>query len=211
MRTTTIVAALIAVMSTGAAFAQEAGKTQISLATSNVSFGRSNHGSEWSGGIAVALARAWSPRWSTELSVAAERHQALFTHFEVLPLEPLGSIVPVTAPRSFKVFPVDLTTQYRFANSSRWTPYILGGVRYVAAPAGDNVTAGVPTPNGFKAVNGGFRFDGDRTSAELGAGTLLRLTPHFALRFDAISLLRSDEVNYDRRMRASVGISWTFR
>jgi Outer membrane protein beta-barrel domain len=208
MRTITIAAAVLICAAT--AFAQDTAKTQLSVTTSNLGFGETRGQSEWSGGVAVALSRAWSPRWSTELGVAAERHKGLFTMFEQQPFQPIGVVVPFTVKRSFTVFPVDLTTQYRFTNSSRWTPYVFGGIRYVAAPAGDNSSAAVPTANGFMPVTGGFAFGGDRTSAEIGAGTSLRITPHFGLRFDATRLLRSDEVNYDPRVRAAFGVSWRF-
>lgn len=209
MRTITIAAAVLICAAT--AFAQDAGKTQLSVTTSNLGFGESNGQSQWSGGFAVALSRAWSPRWSTELSVAAERHKGLYTMFEQQAFQPIGTVVPITVKRSFRVFPVDLTTQYRFTNSSRWTPYLFGGVRYVAAPAGNNSSAAIPTSSGaFMPVTAGFMFGGDRTSAEIGAGTSLRITPHFGLRFDATRLLRSNEVNYDPRLRTAFGVSWKF-
>ena len=208
MRTITIAAALL--IGAATAFAQGADWTQLSVTTSNLGFGESNGQSQWSGGVAIALSRAWSQRWSTELSVAAERHQGLYTMFELQPHQSADLLLPVTQRRSFRVFPVDLTSQYRFSNSSRWTPYIFGGVRYVAAPAGEHSNASIVSPNGLQPVTAGFTFGGDRTSAEVGIGTSLRITPHFGLRFDATRLLRSDEVNYDPRVRTAFGVNWRF-
>ncbi len=206
MRTFTVAAAVV--MCATAVLAADAGKTQFSVTTSNLSYAESGNGSQWSGGVGLALSRAWSPQWSTELAVAMEQHQALYTRFEVVPFQPADQLVPATERRTFRVFPVDLTTQYRFTNSTRWTPYIIGGVRYVAAPAGNNSTAIATTPSGL--FNASFAFPGDRAGAEIGAGTSLRITPHIGLRFDAIRLLRSNEVNYDPRVRTSLGVSFRF-
>jgi outer membrane protein W len=97
------------------------GATQLSVFTSNLAFGQSSTtGSQSRGGIGLALSRAWTPRWSTEISVAAERHRDAYGLFS-------------------SVFPVDLTAQYRFTNGSRWTPYLNAGFRYVSSPAHSNV------------------------------------------------------------------------
>ncbi len=179
MRALGVAAAVM--MCATALLAADAGTTQFSVNTSNLSYAQSNNTSEWSGGMALALSRAWSPRWSTEFSVAAEQHVAPYTRFAFLPFQSSDQLAPLTERRRFRVFPVDLTTQYRFTNGSRWTPYVTGGIRYVAAPAGNNSTASILTPDGSIAVTGGFAFAGDRTSAEIGAGTSVRLTPRLSL------------------------------
>ena len=188
--------AVVALLCASGALAQQ---TQITVFTSNLGYAESAGNSQWSGGIGLALSRSWSSRWATELAVATEEHRGTYTQY--VP----AYLVPVTERRSFRVFPVDLVTQYRFTNDTRWTPYITGGVRYVAGPQrNDKIVLG------SAGSNGGFAFGGDRTSAQIGIGTSLRITPHAGLRFDVNRLLRSDDVNYDPLTRVSIGVSWKF-
>jgi outer membrane protein W len=176
MTRTTIALTAALILSATAAMAADSGTTQLSILSSNLGYGRTSSDGYWSGGLGVALSHAWTSHLSTEAAVAFEQHRSSYV---------------VSGLRDFHVFPIDLTTQYRFTSGSAWTPYFVGGVRRVSAPA-----------QGF-----GFR---DRTSAEAGIGANLRLTPHLGLRFDVTRLIRNDSVNYDPLTRASLGLSWKF-
>ena len=158
------------------ATAATAADNQLSILSSNLGYSRTRaEGGYWSGGVGLAVSHDWTSRLSTEAAVAFEQHRSLY----------------FSERRDFHVFPIDLTTQYRFANGSAWTPYLVAGVRRISAPA-----------QGF-----GFH---DRTSAEAGIGANLRLTPHLGLRFDVTRLMRNDSVNYDPLTRASLGLGWKF-
>jgi outer membrane protein W len=194
----------IVLMCTSAAIAADSQTMQLSVFTSNLSFGQSNGQSQWSGGGGIALSRAWSPNWSTELAVAAQRESGLFTTF--FSLNPSGAAVPVTQRRDFSVYPVDLTTQYRFLNSSRWTPYVAAGARYIGAPQSARVEI---TPGLGNLVGTGWHLQ-ERRSVEAGAGLSVRITPRVGLRVDAMRLLRSDGVNYDPLLRTSFGVNFHF-
>jgi hypothetical protein len=135
-----------------------AGDTQLSVFTSNLGYTQTERYSEFTGGLGIALSRAFTPHWSAELRLAEERHSR----------------------RGLRVFPVDLLTEYRIPNSSRWTPYVNAGLRSVS----------------------------DRIDGQMGAGTSLRITPHFGLRFDVNGLLRSRDVYFDPRIRPSFGVTW---
>jgi outer membrane protein W len=165
----------IAVAFMFAATSAFAGDTQLSVFTSNLGYAETKQYSEFTGGLGLALSRAITPRWSAELRVAEERH--------------LGSLVSDSERRTLRVFPVDLLTEYRFSNSSRWTPYVNAGVRYVAEPAGRSLY-------------------GDRIDGQIGVGTSLRITPRFGLRFDVNGLLRSRDVYFDPLIRPSLGVTW---
>ena len=142
-----IVAAIVVIFA-NAATAADSSSTQLSFFTSNIGFGKSNGQSEWRGGAGLAISRAWNPHWSTELSVAAQRERGPFTMFYAIG-GPSG-LTPVTRLRSFTIYPADLTTQYRFFNSSRWTPYVTAGARYVGAPQNSpiEITPGLANPAG---------------------------------------------------------------
>jgi outer membrane protein W len=164
------------------ATAATAADNQLSILSSNLGYGRtSSRGGVWTGGFGVAFSHRLSPRWSAEAAVAFEQHDSAFSSGPLL----------VTEGRSFHVFPIDLSTQYRFTSGSPWTPYFVAGVRHVSAP------------------DRGFGFE-NRTSAEVGFGTNLRLTPHLGLRFDVMRLIRNDSVTYDPLTRGSIGLSWKF-
>ncbi|MEO8034200.1 MAG: outer membrane beta-barrel protein [Acidobacteriota bacterium] len=187
-----------------------AGDVQLSVFTSNPSYTESSGNSRWNAGVGLALSKTWNERWSTEFAVAKEQHRAPYTRFQILPFQSGDQLIPVTGYRSFRVFPIDLTTQYRFQNDSRWTPYVSAGLRYVASPDGGRTTVIANTPAGLTPVNGGFAFDRSRTSAEIGGGVQLRLTPHVGLRFDVMRLLRSDSISYDPLTKASLGVGFKF-
>lgn len=209
MRITIIAVALL--LLTVAAFGAD---TELTIFASNISYAESSGNSQFSGGVGLALSKVWNSHWSTELAVATEQHRAPFTRFEYLPLQPVNILAPVTEIRSFRIYPADLTASYRFTNSSRFTPYITGGLRYVNAPNGERITVitGAMTPSGAMIpVNGGFEFRGGaRRSAEMGAGGSVRLTPHVSFRFGFMQLLRTDSVSYDPLSRGTFGVSWKF-
>jgi hypothetical protein len=207
MRTAAAIAAGM-LMCALSASAQEA-KTQFSIFTGNIGYSQSaQNGSSVSGDIGVALSYVWTSHWSTELAVTATRGRAYATTF--IPYGNAGNIAPVYGTHDFAAFPVDLTAHYRFTNNSRWTPYVSGGVRYVARPS--DPASIIPSSNPlspYAPVTPGFGFRA-RTSAEIGIGTGIRLSPHFGLRLDGMRLLRSDAAPYDRLMRASAGVSFHF-
>ena len=70
-------------------------------------------------GTGAAYSHAWSPRWSTELSAAAERSNARITVF--------GSGLPFTRVEKVRSYPVDLMMRYHFQNESRWLPFVSAG------------------------------------------------------------------------------------
>lgn len=147
--------------------------------------------SERTGGLGLALSHAFTPQWSVELKVADERHIGRTA------TAPPDSIIANIDRRAFHTVPVDFLTQYRFVNSSRWTPYVSGGVHYVHTPSG------ILRADRTEDVR-------SRTATEVGAGTLLRITPHFGLRFDANFLLGAHNVPYDAQFRPSFGVFWRF-
>ncbi|HEX9160603.1 MAG TPA: outer membrane beta-barrel protein [Thermoanaerobaculia bacterium] len=190
---------LILLLSTAQLIAADADKTknQISIFSSDLGFEWTNvNGSRYTGGLGLALARSWTPRWSTEIAVAREQHFA-----ESVAFDDSSGRASVTSER-FHVFPVDVWTQYRFVNSSRWTPYVGAGWRYVHAPSVEIVREPSPAPRLERFPT--------RSSGQIGAGTALRITPHFGLRFDGAVLLSNESMTYDPRLRASFGVNWRF-
>jgi outer membrane protein with beta-barrel domain len=205
MRKAAVVAAA-ALMCAISAIAQGA-RTQFSVFTSNIGYTQSGQdGSNLSGEVSLALSHAWNPRWSTELAVSAARGRAYAMMFNT---GGAAGVVATFERRSFTAYPVDLLAQYRFMSGSRWTPYISGGLRYVARPSDPPNSLAVAIPGSAYAARPNFGFN-DRASAEIGLGAALRLTPHFGLRFDGMRLLRTDSAPYDRLMRGSLGVSWRF-
>jgi hypothetical protein len=198
------IVATIVVIFANAAIAADSGTTQLSFFTSNIGYGSSNGQSQWRGGGGIALSRAWSSHWSTELAVAAQRESGAFTMFYAIG-DPSGPL-PVTRLRSFIVYPADLTTQYRFFNSSRWTPYVTAGARYVGAPQSSHIDV---IPGMANPVGTGWHL-AERRSLEAGAGLSVRITPLVGLRLDAMRLLRSDGMIYDPLLRTSFGVSFHF-
>ena len=66
----------------------------------------------------------------------------------------------------FRSLSVDLTTQYRFTNGSRWTPYLNAGIRLCELAGATHQTRDNPYQ-----VIGGFGYRADRRSVEVGLGT----------------------------------------
>jgi outer membrane protein W len=198
-----IVAAIVVIFA-NAATAADSGTTQLSFFTSNLGYGSSNGQSQWRGGAGLAISRAWSANWSTELAVAAQRERGAFTMFYAI--GDANGPFPVTRLRSFTIYPADLTTQYRFSNGSRWTPYVTAGARYVGAPQSSHIEI---IPGMANPVGTGWHM-AERRSLEAGAGLSVRITPRVGLRVDAMRLMRSDNVIYDPLLRTSFGVSFHF-
>jgi hypothetical protein len=160
-------------------------------------------------GAGIGMAHDWNVHWTTELSIATQSRQLLNTRF-ITVFDPNGNF-PLTAPVTERVgvhsYPIDLTTRYRFENSSRVTPYLGAGVRYVRAPQDISrsilVDSGPIYPVTLEPYS-------DRVSGEVAGGLTLRLTPHIGVEVDMKRLLRSDAVPFDSLTRSSVGMSWRF-
>lgn len=88
--------------------------------------------SETHAGVGLALARSLSPVTDAELTVSSQTYRAPFLMFVPGP-ENFGP-TPVVVLRRYRVVPVDLTLTRHFLTTSRFSPYLRGGVRYVDAP-----------------------------------------------------------------------------
>jgi outer membrane protein W len=110
-----VAAVAVAVLaSSGLAFGEDRGATRISAFVSDIAYTESQTtGRNFSAGFGLALNHWWSPRFSTELSVASERR---FT-------QTFSGTGPVISERR-RTVPIDLSAQYHFLNESRWKPYI---------------------------------------------------------------------------------------
>jgi hypothetical protein len=166
-------------------------------------------------GVSLGIAYAPMPEWDVELTVATQTHRSPYTRFFYVPGpngEQPGAIYPGTEIRDYRVNPMDLSVTRHFRDGEFLQPYVRGGVRYVSAPddpvpvstffAGSN---DLP----FVQVSEGFGFE-DRISAQAGAGVLVRLTDHAAVRAEATRLLRDEQSDFDPLLRYAVGLSWEF-
>jgi len=207
MRNVLVVIA-VAVLSTTAVFADEirAGSTNVSAYLSDVGFTHSSSsGDSWSGGGGVAVEHAWTNRITTVLSIGAERRRTFEYH-----LEPVPGVSPVIVGqyRNVYAYPIDLMARYHFLNESRWTPYLGLGARYVDAPRGNQPAYTVDT-NGVYHISSSRPLE-DRTSPEVNAGVVFRITPRLGLQLDGKHLLRGDSPSYDPINKVSIGLSWRF-
>ncbi len=210
MRRFVLMVSILLVATAAIAADADSPKMQLSVFTSDLSGGHSNGETTWAGGVGMALAYSFTPRWSAELKAAREQH---WNEFTATP--PPGSpYVPV--PERVKVYsyPIDLLGEYRFPNRSRWTPYVNGGLHYVSSPKIDQVElcAAAPPCTAWislydPAVTNRY---GMRLDAQVGAGTAFRITPHFGMRFDVNVLLFTGSEFYDRAVRPSFGVNWKF-
>ena len=196
MRRLVIAIALVFVAVSAVAADPQNGRTQLSIFTSDLGFFSSDHNSGHTGGLGVALSHAFTKNWGVELKVADEKHFGSTVVFKD------GTTPPDVTYRTFHVIPVDLLAQYRFPNSSRWTPYLAAGVHYLNAPVYDDTFVSGGAQYRRTSVNG-------RTTGEIGGGTSFRITPHFGLRFDA-SFLVAPGRYYDDMFRTSLGVGWKF-
>ena len=158
-------------------------------------------------GAGIGMAHDWNHHWTTELSIATERREVLSTSFITVITGNTATTAPVTYRVYAQSYPIDLTTRYRFANSSRVTPYLGGGVRYVRAPQNIHrliiIGNGPPVPVKLTPY-------ADRISGEVAGGLTLRLTPHIGVEVDMKRLLRSDTVPFDSLTRTSAGLNFSF-
>jgi outer membrane protein W len=160
-------------------------------------------------GAGIGMAHDWNSHWTTELSMAIESRQILSTHLITVP-DPFSNAplnAPVTENANVQSYPIDLTTRYRFANRSRVTPYLGGGVRYVRAP--QNIHRLIVIGNG-PVLPVTLMPYADRVSAEVAGGLAVRLTPHIGVQADVKRLLRSDTVPFDSLTRTSAGLNFSF-
>lgn len=173
-----------------------------------------SQGGHTSGGLGIALGHRWNEQWSTELSIAGDRHRMPVTIFRAT-ADPAGNSVPVpvTETASLRTYPVDLLTNYHFLTMSRVSPFVGAGVRYVRAPHFDGGVANttiITTPPATDFVPVRVTSFDDRLSPELAAGLSVRLSPGMNLNVGAERLLRGDRIAYDPRTRARIGIDWRF-
>jgi len=164
-------------------------------------------------GLGVGVAYAPGPQWDVELTVSQKTHVSRYFQTMAIPIDPpLGyQLVTVFDFREYRVRPVDFSVTRHFLAGQPIAPYVRGGVRYVEAPSDSSQPMPIfvgPEPRPI-AVNEGFRLT-DRTSAQLGAGVRIRLTPRTALRTEVTRLVRSDAVDFDPLTRFSAGVSWAF-
>lgn len=204
----TLLAVAVAVLSTTALFADDLhpGSNNISAYLSDLGFtSSSTTGDNWSGGAGVALEHAWTNRITTVLSLGAERHRLFNTHF--VPVNSQGP-VPVSSYSDEYTYPIDLMARYHFNNTSRWTPYVGAGGRFVKAPDAVEPQYVIDT-NGLYRVVGARRLE-NRVSPEINAGVIFHITPRVGLQIDGKRLVRGDSVGFDPLNKVSIGVSWRF-
>ncbi|MFL6245238.1 MAG: outer membrane beta-barrel protein [Thermoanaerobaculia bacterium] len=223
MRKLLIVTALIVLCCSSlyAADASSGNQWRISVLASEISTGNNQPWSDDSQtGVGLGIAYAPVPEWDVELTVASKTHVSPYTRvfYVLLPEQQgLGQLYPVTEFRRYRATPLELTATRHFLTDGPIAPYVRAGVRYVSAPADPGPAntfiapyPAIPVPNpGFFSVSEGFNLD-DRTSAQVGAGARIRLTPRTAIRAEVNRLIRSDAADFDPLTRYAVGLSWLF-
>ena len=160
---------------------------------------------EWNGEVGLALSHTWSPRWSTEGSLAIEQNH-MYAMEGISAGNNTSGLLPVNA--KVRTIPVDLAMRFRLANDKRWKPYVSAGAHYVKAPDVRVGYTGAPDSNGFYSIL--TRRPDNRLSAEAGAGLTVMLTSRFGVRADVNRLLRSDDSEFDPVNRATFGLEWNF-
>jgi hypothetical protein len=214
---TSIVSTLLLFLCSSAFAADATGdRWHISILASEISSGRSVPSDDAHAGAGIGVAYRLTPQWDVELAAATQSHRSQYTKLFYVPLPGApGEILPVTEYREYRVAPVELAVTRHFLSDGPIAPYVRAGVRYVNAPHDGprntfiTFTPGTSVPQQPIAVSEGFHF-ADRTSAQVGAGVRVRLTPRTAIRAEANRLVRSDEVDFDRLTRFAVGLSWIF-
>ena len=101
------------------AFAQQ--KNSFSVFVTNPGGGYTQaSGTTFNAGLGIDYQRLLTEHWAADLSVARENYS--FRAFST-----------TGGPQAFstKIFPVDMTARYTFFTSSRFRPYVGGGLRYV--------------------------------------------------------------------------------
>jgi opacity protein-like surface antigen len=199
------------VCSSAAQAADLSDRWRISILASEMS----NTHEPWSdlhAGVGIAVAYELAKHTDLELTASNQTYRAPYLTF-IPNFQPEGGLLPVTIFRRYRVLPVDLTLTRHFLTTSRVSPYVRGGVRYVDAPSDPGFAVryepvpGSPYLLRPTLAGGGFA---DRTSFEAGGGLQLNLTSRTALRFEAMRLLRSQGVDYDPLTRFAAGVSWKF-
>ena len=183
--------AVIALVVAVPVFGDPAPKQQLSVFVTPeaVTYSKSR-GTEFNGGIGAALNVWWTPRFSTEVAVAAEQSYAHYATNRPT----AGGPITVIGRERVETYPLDALVQYHFVNDTKWQPYLGAGARYVREPT--------PPP-------GAERF-GNQTSAEINGGVLFQFAPRWALKLDIKQLLRGDTAFFDSRAKGSIGVAWRF-
>ena len=196
-----IVIALV-LFTAGVALAQERrGLDQFTLYSSARASGTGQDGS-WKNSAGVALDYAWSAHWTTKVSAEVQQHEAILTRF--VPGEP---VAPSTYFETFTTYPVDLQMTYRFARFERFTPFIGAGGRFIHTPLATPAPI-VPAGELYAPVQASRPIS--RGSAELSAGALFAITPHFGITAEARRLLRNDGTPFDPLTKVSAGVAYRF-
>lgn len=185
MRQALIFVSAVLLLSAAGASAQLGSETRGSVYLGDFTLSSNGHGLRLEeGGGGVSVMHFFNPSFSTEFSVGIERQ-----HYA----QPVLYYPPTTQPpylyfrrSTFTSYPVDAVAQYHFLNSTRWIPYLGVGAHY---------------------ANGPHTFDID---PQIAGGVLFRITPSFALRFDARQLLGNHSEDWNPAFKPFIGVSWRF-
>lgn len=217
-------ASFLFLLCSSALWAEDAPDSQwrISVLASEISTGNSqwwDDGSDAGAGVGVAYVP--NAQWDVEFMASTKSHVSPYTHFVLFGGSPTvpTQVVPVTEFRRYRVVPIEVAATRHFLTDSAIAPYVRAGVRYVAAPDDPSPSAVIgynPYPSPpfpqvapYIPVTQGYQLS-DRTSAQIGAGARIRLTPRTAIRAEVDRLIRDDESDFDPLTRFAVGLSWMF-
>jgi hypothetical protein len=172
---------VIAFFVAGVCSAQQFTRNSISFLTSDLGYSSSgvNQG-HWSGGFGLAFDHHFSPRFSTELSIADERRNS----GPAFVLTPTGRVAE--SPHEITTLPIDLVAAYHFISETRWRPYIGIGQRVITA---ERLTMFEP---------------------EIAGGVTFMLSPRFGIRADAKQLVAYRSRSWDSAFKAGFGVSFGF-
>ncbi len=86
-------------------------------------------------GVGLGVAYQVRPLWDLELSIADQAYRSPYTQVIAVigPGTTPVTILPVTTFRRYHVHPLDLVATRQFMTTSRFSPYIKAGARYVRA------------------------------------------------------------------------------
>jgi len=150
----------------------------------------SSSGGHAEGGVGVAVSHAFSPIFSTELSIARESY-TLFANQAV-------SNGMISYDRvSVRTTPIDATARYHFVNATRWKPYIGGGLRYVDT---HEIGRGTFSP----------RYTFRSVESEIVGGVVFQIRPRIGLIFDGKQLIGNHSLHSDPSFKGSIGFNWRF-
>ena len=200
-----VVIATIIVLSAAAALAQGSrGIDQFTLYAPARVTGTGDNGS-WKNSAGVAVDYGWSRHWATKLSAEVQQHQAILTRF--VPVLPSGVVAPVTYYETLTTYPVDLQLTYRFTRADRFVPFVGAGMRFIRTPLATPPIVLTPLQP-YAPVQGSRPLS--RGSAEMSAGALFAVTPHFGITAEARRLLRNDGTPFDPLTKIAAGIAYRF-